>query len=333
MRPPRVAALVLAAASVSVCVTQAGQNPGIQAARVELSDEAMGTTFVIVLYGRDRGALEAAARAALDEAQRLDRLLSNYIPTSEWSEVNRTAAEGPVGVSAELFDLLSACLEYSRRSGGAFDITIGPLMKVWGFYKGEGVLPGAAAVSTARQNVGYRHVQLDAAHRTVRFDRPGIEIDPGGIGKGYAVDRMVAVLERHGVEMALVSAGGSSMYGLGAPADRPEGWAVPIRAPGSALAATTIDLKNASLSTSGGYEKFFRANGRTYAHIMDPRTGYPAEGTAAVSVLAPRTIDSEAWAKPYFINGRSWTQAHVAPGHRVFFCDTSTPSRCEWIAR
>src|SRR5262245_52179894 len=111
---------------------------GVDLQRVEQSDEAMGATFDVVMYGRDRKTLETAAAAAFDEVHRLDRLLSNYRRDSEWSQVNRTAASRPVKISAELFQLLSDCLKYSRQSDGAFDITVGPLMKVWGFYKGEG---------------------------------------------------------------------------------------------------------------------------------------------------------------------------------------------------
>ena len=138
-------------------------------------------------------------------------------PDSEWSEVNRHAAEKPVKVSPELFQLLSACVEYSRESEGAFDISVGPLMKVWGFYKGSGHLPHRPEVPAALAKVGYRHIQLDAAARTVWFDRPGVELDPGGIGKGYAVDRMVEILRRNGVSTALVAGSGSSIYGMGAP--------------------------------------------------------------------------------------------------------------------
>jgi thiamine biosynthesis lipoprotein len=318
--------LVLWLAGVSLLQARPGQS----LVRLERSDDVMGTTFSVVLYGDDRPSLESAAAESLAEAHRLDRLLSNYISDSEWSRVNRDAARGPVQVSAELFDLLAACLEYSRASDGAFDITVGPLMKTWGFFKGEGSLAPASAVSDAMRRVGYQHVRLDRDARTVMFDAAGVEIDPGGIGKGYAVDRMADVLRRRGITAARISGGGSSIYGLGAPPDDPRGWQTPVRDPADPQrAATEVWLKDSSLSTSGGYEKFFRANGRVYAHIMDPRTGYPAEGTAAVSVVAPRTIDSEAWAKPFFVNGLAWTTAHVPDGFRVFFCAQSEP--CSWI--
>jgi thiamine biosynthesis lipoprotein len=300
--------------------------------RVEKSAEAMGSTFGVVLYGRDRAVLEGAADAALSEAQRLDRMLSNYLSDSEWSEVNRDAAIRHVKLSGELFQLLSECVKYSRESGGAFDIAVGPLMKVWGFYRGEGRLPQQAEIRGALAVTGYRHVRLDAAALSVQFDRAGVELDPGGIGKGYAVDRMVEVLIGRGVEIALVSAGGSSTYGLGAPPDEPQGWRVAIRSPkASKQIAAVVFLKNESLSTSGGYEKFFWAGGRRYSHIMDPRTGHPARGASAVSVIAPRTIDSEVWAKPYFINGRAWTAAHKPRDFRVLFCDDTKEQVCSWV--
>ena len=302
-------------------------------ARLDLTEEAMGSSFSLVLFGPDRAGLESAAASAFAEAHRLDRLLSNYLAESEWSAMNREAASRPVRVTPELFALLSDCLEYSRMSDGAFDITVGPLMKVWGFYKGEGSLPQPKDIKEALNRVGYRHVQLDPGPRTVRFARPGMDLDPGGIGKGYAVDRMVEVLKQAGVRTALVSASGSSIYGLGAPPDAPEGWPITISTPRdpSAVAAHVV-LRNLSLSTSGSYEKFFWAKGRTYSHIVDPRTGYPAQGTSAVSVLAPRTMDSEAWTKPFFINGRAWASAHKPAGFRVFICEDRPHATCGWLS-
>src|SRR5262245_13158644 len=303
-----------------------------QPLRLEKSADAMGSTYTIELYGSDRIAMEAAVDAAFDEVRRLDDVLSNYKRDSEWSEINRRAPDKPAPVSAELFALLSACVEYSRASEGAFDITVGPLMKVWGFYKGSGKLPHRAEVAAALTKVGYRHIRLDRAARTVQFDRAGVEIDPGGIGKGYAVDRMVDVLRQKGFQTALVAGSGSSIYGMGAPPDEPRGWRIEIKNPWDTnKVSAEIFLKDMSLSTSGSYEKFFRAGGRIYAHIMDPRTGYPAQGAVAVSVMAPRTIDSEAWAKPYFVNGRQWAAKHMPKDFRVYFCEDRMEKPCAWL--
>jgi thiamine biosynthesis lipoprotein len=300
--------------------------------RMEKSADAMGATFTVALYGTDRAPMESAANAALAEARRLDALLSNYRPESEWSMVNRTAASHPVKVSAELFHLLAACLEYSRESDGAFDISVGPLMKIWGFYKSSGHLAPHSAVDAALQKVGYRHVHLDAAAQTVEFDIPGVELDPGGIGKGYAVDRMVEILKQKGVTRALVAGSDSSIYALGTPPDEPRGWQLSIRDPKiSRRTDAQVYLKDMSLSTSGSSEKFFQADGRTYSHLMDPRTGYPAQGTVSVSVVAPHTIDSEAWAKPYFVNGRTWTAAHRPAAFRVFLCEDGRNPVCGWV--
>ncbi len=299
--------------------------------RLESSADAMGSTFSVVLYGEDREKLESAADEALREALRLDGLLSNYKPDSEWSRVNREAGEHPVAVSAELFELLSKCAGYSRASEGAFDITVAPLMKVWGFYKGSGHLAAASDVAQAMKYVGFERLELKPASRSVFFTRRGVELDPGGIGKGYAVDRMAEILKKDGVRAALVSAGGSSIYGFGeTPGEA--GWRVRIEDPRERFrTAAEVVLKNESLSSSGSSEKFFVADGKTWSHIMDPRTGFPAQGALAVSVIAPRTLDSEAWTKPYFINGRQWTASHKPGDYRVFYCEDKADQQCAWL--
>jgi thiamine biosynthesis lipoprotein len=295
--------------------------------RIEGSLDAMGTAYTLVLYDEDRQRLETALEDAFEEVRRLDALLSNYRQNSEWSKANRLAAAQPVVLSAELFSLLAACQEYSALSEGAFDITVGPLMKVWGFYKGSGRLPHRAEVRTALRNVGYRNLELNPAGSTLRFRRPGVEMDPGGIGKGYAVDRVVKVLQERGIRSALVSAGGSTIFGLGHP-PQDAAWKIAIRDPkNKRLTVEQLELRDQSMSTSGTYEKFFRAGGRTYSHIMDPRTGWPAEGMLSVSVVAPRAIDSEAWTKPVFINGRRWAASHLPAGFRALVCEDASPRR------
>jgi thiamine biosynthesis lipoprotein len=300
--------------------------------RVEANVDAMGSTYSVVVYGSDEARLRAAVEDASEEARRLDHLLSNYIPASEWSQVNREASSKPVRISTELFQLLAACVEYSRESDGSFDITVGPLMKVWGFYKGTGHLPHRAEVRGAMGHVGYQNILLDPKTNTVRYAKEGVEIDPGGIGKGYAVDKMVAILKEDGVTSALVSASGSSIYGLGTPPNE-AGWKIKIRDPKDASKSVAeVVLHDNSLSTSGNYEKFFFAEGRMYSHIMDPRTGYPSEGMLSVSVVSSKTIDSEAWCKPYYIRGRPWAAQHKKPEFKVFLCEDKPGSdKCAWL--
>jgi thiamine biosynthesis lipoprotein len=299
--------------------------------RLESSADAMGSTYSLVLYDEDRNRMESASDEAFEEVRRLDHLLSNYKPESEWSKINREAADHPVAVSKELFDLLAACAEYSRLSEGAFDITVGPLMKIWGFYKDTGHLPQPGEVAQGLARIGYRNMVLNPANHTVFFMKKGLNLDPGGVGKGYAVDKMVEILRKDGIKSALISGSGSSIYCLGTPPGEP-GWRIEIKDPRNELRmATEVTLKDNSLSTSGSYEKFFVAEGRTYSHIMDPRTGYPSQGTLSVSVIAPRTLDSEVWAKPYFINGRRWTAAHKPADYRVFYCEDKADQQCAWL--
>src|ERR1700685_4171829 len=180
-----------------VFLSYAGSAQDALTQRVEANIEAMGSTYSVVVYGSDEARLRAAVEDASEEARRLDHLLSNYIPASEWSQVNREASSKPVRISTELFQLLAACVEYSRQSEGSFDITVGPLMKVWGFYKGSGHLPHRAEVWGALNRIGYQNILLDQAKQTVRFAKPGIELAPGGIGKGYDVDRIAPIVKNY----------------------------------------------------------------------------------------------------------------------------------------
>jgi thiamine biosynthesis lipoprotein len=302
------------------------------AIRWERSVDAMGTSFVIEIFGTDEHLMQAAADEAFAELRRVDGMLSNYIAGSELSRVNECAGKAPVKVSREFFELLTACERYSRESEGTFDITVGPLMRVWGFYKGSGRLPARAEVRVSLDDVGYRMVELNSKSSTVRFKNSGMNLDPGGFGKGYAVDRMAGILLKNGIDSALVSAGGSSIFGIGNPPSDPRGWYIRIRDPKEQnRTAAEVYLKNNSISTSGNYEKFFWANGKPYSHIMDPRTGYPSEGMLSVSVISPRTIDSEIWAKPYYILGAVWTERHKPRNFRVLMCEDKHEASCTWL--
>lgn len=294
----------------------------------------MGSTYSVVLYGDNLDRMDEAINAAFDEVHRLNNLLSIYRPESVWSQINRFAGQRPVKVSPEVFKLISRCLRYSRRSQGAFDITVGPLMKTWGFFKGTGQLPSRDEISAVLNKVGFHHIFLDESARTVRFDIESMEINPGGIGKGYAVDCMVKILRKRGFDTALVMASSSSIYGMGSPPDEARGWKIDISNPKRPMrnSANEVFLKDMSLSTSGGFVQTFWAEGRAYSHIMDPRTGYPATGMLLVSVTAPRTIDSEAWAKSFFIHGRSWAAKNKPKGLNAFFCEDGTEQTWGWLS-
>ncbi len=327
----RIVVFLLLIVSVAAAPGFAGASGKPDPVRAEGSVDAMGSTYSVVVYGTDRERLQALVAQVLEEARRLDELLSNYRPASELSQVNRLAASQAVRVSPELFQLLAASVEYSRESEGAFDITVGPLMKIWGFYQGSGHLPHRAEVLGALGKTGCRNLLLDSSRLTVRFAQPGVEIDPGGIGKGYAVDKMVDILKASNVQSALISAAGSSIYALGNPPGE-SGWSLTIKDPKNpARSAATVTLKNESMSTSGNYEKFFWAEGKLYSHIMDPRTGYPSQGMLQTSVIAPRTLDSEAWTKPYYIQGREWAARHKRKDFRIFVCEDRLGAPCEWL--
>jgi len=296
--------------------------------RYEATATVMGCTFGVAAYGPGREVLAGQVEAAFEEARRIDAWLSNYRADSDLSRLNRSAAQSPTAVSDELFNLLAQAAGYSGASEGAFDMTVGPLVRTWGFYEGSGRLAGDDEVDQALEKTGYRFVELDPVHKTVRFTRPGVELDPGGIGKGYAVDRMVEVLRLAGVKAALVNACHSSIYGLGAPPDDPSGWMLEIENAVGGVAETLV-LKDESLSTSGSQEKFFEAGGVTYSHIIDPRSGRPAAGVAAISVVAPTALDSEVWSTAIFVNGLDWSSRRAPAGLRVYACPAG--SGCRWL--
>jgi thiamine biosynthesis lipoprotein len=306
----------------------AAETPPLE--RYEASASVMGSELRVALYGERRGPLASAAIAAFEEARRIDALISNYREDSEWSRLNREASAGPVKVSDESIDLIGDCLDYSRASEGAFDVTVGKLVKVWGFYKGSGHLPSQREIRAALAQTGYQGVEMDRSARTIRFSKDGLEIDPGGIGKGYAVDRIAALFHNYGIKAAMISAGTSSMFAIGAPPSEPRGWKVEIRDPRGGPPAAEIYLRDESLSTSGSYEKFFQAEGKTYSHVMDPRTGWPAQGIAQVSVVAATGLDTEAWTKAVFVNGLDWARSNASKLPAVLVCPQNAP--CEWLA-
>ncbi len=279
-------------------------NPGSsEAVRYEASHEAMGTIYTVVAYGRDQTTLSEAVGQVFEEIDQLDDQMSNYKPESELSAINRDAAQHDVTVSPELFRLIHYSLRASEASGGDFDITVGPLMKLWGFFRGQGRLPSQTEIGQVEKRIGYQHVHLDAARRTIRFDVSGMELDLGGIAKGYAVDRAADILRADGITAALISSGSSSIYALGSPPGE-RGWKITVRDPfHEDKPADVFHLQNFALSTSGNYEKFFKINGKIYCHIMDPHTGWPVQNMLSTVAAVPTGVETEALTKTFFVGG------------------------------
>jgi FAD:protein FMN transferase len=264
---------------------------------------AMGTTFEVYLYTANATRAAELFDAAFEEIERVEALLSNYRPESELSRVNARAATESVTIDPELYALLERALSYSRNTDGAFDVTVGRLMSAWGFFRGTGRYPAETELEQARAQTGWRNVQLDARARTVRFLVPGLQLDAGAIGKGYALDRVAELLRGLGVTRALLGSGTSSYYAIGAPPGK-DGWTVHVSDPHDrSRTIATVTLRDVSLSTSGGTEKFFELNGRTYSHIMDPRTGAPVAGRLQVTVITPHATDTDVLSTALYVLG------------------------------
>lgn len=279
--------------------------------RYQSSHEAMGTYFSVIAYGASSASIERAVRKAFQEVDRLNNIMSHYKPESELCAINREACRQEVVVTPELFKLLEDSLRYSEETTGAFDVTIGPLMKSWGFFRGWGRLPSSVEIAQALKRIGYQHIKLDAAACTISFDKPGIELDLGAIGKGYAVDRAVEVLHGEGITQALVSSGTSSIYALGSPPGE-HGWKISVCDPfDRRKKVCSLRLQNLSISVSGDYEQFFVLDGKIYAHIMDPRTGMPAEGILMTAVISSSAAESDALSTSFFVGGVEMSRAYL----------------------
>jgi len=259
----------------------------------------MGTRCVVELWSDDRAKGEAAIEAVFAEFRRIDALMSTYKPESELSQVNTNAARAPVRISRELYDLLATSIEYSKLTRGAFDVTYASVGYLYD-YRAR-VHPDEQAIAAALPGIDYRHVELLPESTSVRFRRPGVRIDLGGIAKGHAVDRGIEVLRRLGVERAMVNAGGDTRI-IGDRLGRP--WVVGIRHPDDETRIVLrIPLTDAALSTSGDYERFFEEDGVRYHHILDPRTGKSASKLRSVTIIAPTATRTDALTKSVFILG------------------------------
>lgn len=275
----------------SVCLAE-------QLARFEFESKHMGTMFRIVLYASDKATAEKAAADAFARVADLDRVMSDYNPNSELMRLCKTndAEPGvPTKVSDDLFDVLEKGLAVSAASDGAFDVTVGPLVGLWRIARRTQQLPDAKDIADAKSKVGYRMVTLDAKAKTVALKVPGMRLDLGGIGKGYASDAALAVLAKAGISRALVAASGDITVG-DAPPDA-EAWTVDIAPIGKGKPARTVKLVNAAVSTSGDLFQFVEIGGVRYSHVLDPKTGLALTGRRSVTVIAKRGTQADSLTK------------------------------------
>jgi thiamine biosynthesis lipoprotein len=261
----------------------------------------MGTSIHVQAFGGD----EATRRAAIDEAfaafAEVDRLMSNYRDDSELALVNRNGARENVSVSDPMFAVLDAARRVSAASNGAFDVTVGPLVRLWGFHDKTPHIPTDAELAAVRPLVDYRQVLLDAEHRTAHFSRQGIEIDLGGIAKGFAVEIAAGVLRRKGLG-GVIDAGGNQ-YLLGAPPGK-RAWTVGIKDPDARdRVLGVVETGETSVSTSADTSNFLIASGRRYGHILDPRTLQPATQSLSATVLSRDATLADALSKAAFVLG------------------------------
>ena len=284
----------------------------------------MACVYAIDAYGIGRGRpCRASLKMRFDEVDRIDRLMSHYKPESPLSRINREAARQPVAVEPELFDFIADAMRYNRESDGAFDITVGPLMKAWGFFRGEGRMPSGRARWRRRgatsaphhvilnpdcENDPLRRLRRRAGSRRHRQRLRGRSRRRAAPARGRSPPR-------------LVSAGGSTIYGLGAPPGR-DGWDVAIQDPiDPQKIARTVRLKDRALSVAGSSEKSFESGGVRYSHIMDPRTGRPVQGMLSVAVLASSGTAGDALDDAFFVLGPERSREYLKrlPGTDVFF--------------
>lgn len=260
----------------------------------------MACQFEIYLRPGDRRFVPAA-HDALDEVDRLEQQMSIYREDSELSCLNRSAFCTPVPVEARLYQLLRMASDIGLETGGAFDITTGPLIRCWGFYQRNGRLPSDEELTAAYRVTGWEGVVFDDERHSIAFRKSGMELNLGSIGKGYALDRLTERLHQAGLHDFLVHAGHSSILAAGN-SDKGPGWEVSIRDPRHGEGSLgSIKLMNQGLSTSGTGQQFFLGNGRRFGHILDPRTGWPCQQTLSCSVLAPTASQAEALSTAFFI--------------------------------
>jgi FAD:protein FMN transferase len=292
----------------------------------EAVEPHMGTLFRIKLYAPDDTVAQRGFQRAFERIDQLDKLLSDYKQESELSRISREAVGHPVHVSDDLFRIAQSAERLSIATGGAFDLTIGSLTHVWRQARSDNKLPSQQAVQWAIAHCGYRKLHLDAKAQTMEFDSSGMLLDAGGIAKGYAADEALAVLAGLGVHSALIAASGDLAFGEPPPAQA--GWKIGVDSFDRADRPFTrvLLLSNAAVSTSGSSEQHLSTGGKTYSHVIDPKTGMGLQDDLTVTTVARRGIVADAAATAISVLGceRGLSYANSEPGLAVFILDKSS---------
>ena len=291
-------------AALLICLAVLGALP--RAAHAEWykrTDAIMGTRIYVELWDTDPVHGEASIDAVMADMRRIDDLMSHYKPESQLSKINQHAAEAPVVVDKELFDLIKLSTHYSEITEGAFDITYASVGYLYNYP--NHVRPTEEQIKAALPAVNWRNMKFDDAHHSVFFEHKGMRIDLGGIGKGYAVDHGIEILQKRGIQHAVVTAGGDSRI-IGDHMGR--AWLVAIRHPDDPnKVVTRIPLSDAAMSTSGDYERYFDENGVRYHHIIDPHTGHSASKVRSATIIGPTATQTDGMSKTAFVLGAEKT--------------------------
>lgn len=253
----------------------------------------MGTLVKITVYATDGETADKSFRAAFDRIGDLDRILSDYKPDSELNRIALAAVDHPVRVSDELFTVLAASQELATATDGAFDVTQGPVIRLWREARRTSRLPDEGALREAESRSGYRKLHLDPLDRTVKLDQPGMALDVGAIGKGYAASEALKVLDRRGIRSALVAVSGDLAFSEAPPGEH--GWRIEIHPDDPVLASVprVLELTNAAVSTSGSSEQHLDIGGRRYSHVINPSSGMGLVDDITVTVIAPSGLDAD----------------------------------------
>lgn len=314
-------------------------QPAPTLARYTFQRALFGTQFLATLYAADSTTARVAYTAVSARMDSLSQIMSDYLDGSEINLLSQTAGQNRfVPVSPTLFDVLTKAQTIARTSGGRFDFTIGPLTQLWRRAVRRGEFPTARQQRIARQSVGYQFVELDSVTQSVRLRRPGMKLDLGGIGQGYAVDMAQTVLHQHGIRAFLLDLGGDVLAG-DAPPSQAQGWRILLgennKQPVNQMDTTTILLKNAAITTSGDTYRFLEHRGRRYSHVMNPRSGLGLRHGVRATVLAPTGTYADALTKVFSVAGIGKSQRLLRrfPGAELYLIENRNEAVRSWRSR